>query len=154
MRWHGVFDICLNALDVGIDVAVRYQNVWPAIEIVIKEEASESESEQGSAANFRAWSLVNEESFSFVVIEREHLVREIRNQEAGKAGVIVVGGVHTHAGARDAVFAESDSRNDGFFRERAVAIVAIEFVRLRIIRKQQVGPAVIVEVEDGDPESF
>src|SRR5258708_1390618 len=79
MRRHGVFHIYLNALDVSIDVAVRYQNVWPAIEIVVEEKASKAESKQGSAADFRARSFVNEEAFAFVVIEREHLVREIRN---------------------------------------------------------------------------
>src|SRR5438309_8567579 len=126
MRRHGVFHVGLNALNVGIDVSIGNKNVGPAIEIVVEEETAEAESEQGSAADFRARGFVDEEAFSFVVIERKHLVREIGDQEAGEARVIVVGGVHAHAGTGYAVFAESDSRDDGFFGEGAVAIVGGE----------------------------
>src|SRR3989440_11268012 len=98
-------------------MAVGNENVGPAIKIVVEEKTAEAESEQGSAADFRARSFVNEEPFSFVVIERKHLVREIRNQQAGEAGVIVVGRVHTHASAGNTVFTESDSGDDGFFDE-------------------------------------
>src|SRR5207249_10194071 len=94
---HSVFHVGLNALDVGIDMAVGNENVGPAIKIVVEEETAEAESEQGSAADFRARSFIDEEPFSFVVIKREHLVRKIGDDEAGKAGVIVIRGVHTHA---------------------------------------------------------
>src|SRR6266700_1719823 len=133
MRRHGVFHVGLHALDIGVDVAVGYKNIGPAVEIVIEKKAAKAESEQGSAADFRARSFVNEESFSFVVIEREHLVRKIGDQQAGETGVVVVGGVHAHACAGDAVFAESYAGDDGFFGEGAVAVVAIELVWLRII---------------------
>ncbi len=154
MRGHGVFHVGLNALDVGIDMAVGNENVGPAIEIVVEEKTAEAKSEQGSAADFGARSLVNEESFAFVVIERKHLIREVRNQQAGEAGVIVVGGVHAHAGTGHAVFAKGDSRDHRFFGECAVAIVAIKLVRLRVIRKQKIGPAVIVKIEHRDTESL
>src|SRR5437764_5919887 len=154
MRRHRVFYVGLHALNVGIDVAIGNENVGPAVQIVVEEKTAKAESEQGSAADFRARGFVDEESFPFVVVEREHLVREIGDQEARKAGVIVVGGVHTHTGAGHAVFTESDSRDDGFFGEGAVAIVAIELVGLSVIRKQEIGPAVVVKIEHGDTESF
>src|SRR5204862_5889353 len=135
-------------------MAVGNENGGPAIKIVVEEEAAEAESEQGSAADFRARSFIDEEPFSFVVIKREHLVRKIGDDDAGKAGVIVIRGVHTHARAGYAVFAESDSGDDGFFGEGAVAIVAIKFVGLGVIREQKIGPAVIVEIEDCHTESF
>src|SRR6267154_2508793 len=130
MRRHGVFHVGLHALNVGVDVAIGHENVGPAVEIVSEEKTAEAESEQGSAADFRARSFVDEESFSFVVIEREHLVREIGDQEAGEAGVIVVSGVHTHAGAGYAVLAEGDSGDDGSFGTSAATIVAIELARM------------------------
>src|SRR4029077_21083782 len=133
MRGHGVFHVGLHALDVGIDMAVGNENVGPAIEIVVEEKTAEAKSEQGSAADFGARSFVDKESFSFVAIERKHLIREIRNQQAGEAGVIVVGGVHAHAGTGHAVFAKGNSRDDRLFGECAIAIVAIELVGLRIV---------------------
>src|SRR5260370_41506517 len=154
MRGHGVLRVGLNALDVGGNVADRKENVRPAVEIIVEEKTSEAESEQGSTADFRAGRLVNEEAFSFVVIERKHLVREIGDEQAGKAGMIIVGGVHAHTGAGNAVFAEGDSRYHGFFRECAIAIVAIKLVGLRVIRKQKVWPAVVVEIEHSDTESL
>jgi hypothetical protein len=68
--------------------------------------------------------------------------------------VIVVGGVNAHAGAGYAVFTEGDSSDDGFFGESAVAIVAIELVGLGVVGEEEIGPAVIVVVNDGDTESF
>ena len=85
MRWHGVFHVRLHALDVGIDVAVRDQHIWPAVKVIIEEKAAEAESEQGSAPDLRARSFVDKESFSFIVIERQHLVRKIGDQQAGEA---------------------------------------------------------------------
>ena len=60
----------------------------------------------------------------------------------------------TLACTRHAVFAESDSRDDGFFGEGAVTVVVIKLVRLSVIRKKEIGPAVIVEIKHGDAESF
>src|SRR5262249_17512443 len=103
------------------------------VEIVIKEKAAEAESEQGSAADFRARGLVDKQASAFIVIERKHLVGEIRNEDTRRAGMIVIGGVDAHARASHAVFAEGDTGDDGLFREGAIAVVAIELVGLRVI---------------------
>jgi len=68
--------------------------------------------------------------------------------------VIVVGRIHSHPCAGNAVFAERHACDDRFFGEGAVAVVAIKLIRLGIILKQKIGQAVIVEIEDGDTESF
>ena len=135
-------------------MAVGDENVGPAVEIIVKKEAAEAQSEQRGAADFRARRFINEEPFSFIVIERNHLVREIGDEHAGVAGMIVVGGVHAHARAGHAVFAEGHTCDHGFFAERAVAIVAIELVGLRVVGEKKVRPAVVVVVEHGDAERF
>ena len=149
-----IADIGLHFLNVVIDVAVGDENVLPAVEVVVKKEAAESQCQQGRAANFRARRFINKKTLAFVVIERNHLVREIGDEHTGVAGMVVVGGVHAHAGARHTVFAESHSRNDRLLAEGAVAIVAIEFVRLRVVREQQIRPAVIVVIENGHAQRF
>ena len=146
--------IGLHALDVCVDVPVRHEHIRPAVQVVIEKEASESERQQRRASNFRARRFVNEQSLSFVVIQRKHLVREIRDQYAGVSRMIVVGRVHTHARTRYAVFAERHARHDGFLCKRAVAVVAKKLVRLGVVGEQKVGPAVVVVIEHGDAESF
>src|SRR3989442_10609683 len=147
MRQLGVFHVYLHPLDVGVDVAVGHEDIRPAVVIVIKKETRKAEREQRSAADLRARRLVHKQSLSFVVVKRQHLIGEITNENAWGAGAIVIGGIHAHAGARDAVLAEGYAGEHAFFRESAVAIVAIELVRLRIVGKEKVGPAVIVEVK-------
>src|SRR4029077_3646738 len=78
----------------------------------------------------------------------------VADDEARTARVIVVGGIHTHAGSRDARLAERYPRGPGRVREGPVPLVAIEPVRLRVVRHEQVHPAVAVEIEHRDAESF
>jgi hypothetical protein len=88
------------------------------------------------------------------VIERKHLVGEIGDHHARVAGVVVVGSIDAHAGPRYAVFTEGHAGDDAFFGERAVAIVAVELVGLRVVGEKQVRPAVVVVVENGDAHGF
>src|ERR1700688_3406705 len=133
MRRHGVFDVRLDALNVAVDVAIGDEDVGPAVEVVVEEEAAEAQGEQGSATDVGARGFVHEEAFAFVVIERNHLIGKIGDKDAGGAGVVVIGGVYAHAGAGYAVFAEGYACNDGLFGEGAVAVVAIELVGLRVV---------------------
>ena len=73
----------------------------------------------------------------------------------GHAGAVVVGGVDAHAGARHSVFAVGDSGRHAFLGERTVAIVDVELVRLGIVgRSADVGPAVLVVIEDRDAQAL
>ena len=88
------------------------------------------------------------------MVEANHLIGEIGDDQAGIAGAIVVGGVDAHSGAGDAVFAVGDACRHAFFRERAVAVVDVELVGLCVVADDDVGPAVLIRVEDGDAQAF
>ena len=83
-------------------------------------------------------------------IEADHFVVEIGDGDAGKAGVVEIGGVHAHSGAGFAFGAEGDAGFDGDVFERAVALIAIELVGLGVVGYEKVGPAVAIVVEHGD----
>ncbi len=70
------------------------------------------------------------------------------------AGAVVVGGVDTHAGAGHAVFTEGDAGGDSLLLEGAVLLVQVELVGLGVVGEENVGPAIVVVVEDGDAEAF
>ena len=55
---------------------------------------------------------------------------------------VEIGDIHAHTGARFAFGAECDSGLDRDILERAIALIAIEFVGLRVVRYQKIGPAV------------
>ena len=154
MRRLGIAHALLHALDFVFDVAVGDKNVGPAVVVVVEEETAKTQRDQGGAADFRPRRFIHEQPVALVVIERKHLVGEVGDDDAGMAGAVVVGGVHAHAGAGHAIFAEGDSRRDALLLKGSVVLVQVQLVGLRVVGQQNVGPAVIVVVENGDTEAF
>src|SRR5579871_983813 len=91
------------------DVAVGDEDVGPAVVVVVEEEAGEAESDQGVASDFGLRSLVDEQAVALVVVEGDHLVGEVADQNARMTAAVVVGGVGAHAGAGHAVLAEANA---------------------------------------------
>src|ERR1700685_3927814 len=87
-------------------------------------------------------------------VEADHFVVEICDGHAGKTGVIEIGGVYSHSGAGFSFGAECHAGFDGYVLETAIALIAIEFVGLRVVGYQKVGPAIAIVVEHGDAERF
>src|SRR6202035_3271463 len=109
MRRLGIAHPLLHSFDFVFDVSVGHENVRPSIVIVVEEETTEAKRHQSRAPDLRLRRLIYEQAIAFVVVERKHLIREICDDETWASRTIVVGGVHAHAGASYAVFAESDS---------------------------------------------
>ena len=154
MRRLRVGDAFLHALDLLFDVTVGHEDVEPAVQIVVEEKASEAEREQTRAAHLRARRFVHEQSIAFVVVESQHLIREVADEHAGAAGTVVIGSVHAHAGAGHAVFAEGHAGQHAGLGKSAVPVVVVELVGLRIVGDQQVGPAILVVVEHAHAKSL
>ena len=83
-------------------------------------------------------------------VEADHFVVEIGDGYAGKTGAVEIGGIDAHACAGFAFFAEGDAGFDGDIFERAVALIAVELVGLRVVGDEKVGPAVAIVVEHGN----
>src|SRR5437762_1330227 len=64
----------LNGLNLIFYMAVRHQDIRPAVEIIVKEKTAEPDREQARASELRSWGCIHKESVTLVVIEREHLV--------------------------------------------------------------------------------
>ena len=138
-----------------IEMTVGDVDVGPAVEVVVEEEAAEAEREQDwSGRPSEVGATSTKRPLLLVVVERDHLVGKIGDEQAGVAGAVVVGGVDAHAGARHAVFAVGDAGGDALLSECAVAVVDVELVGLGVVADGDVGPAVLVGVEDGDAEAL
>ena len=146
------FDPRLHGADVVGDVAVGGEDVEPAVEVVVEEEAGEGQRQQRRLADGRGRRFVDEEAFPLVLVKGNHLVGEVADHQAWPAGAVVVGGVDAHAGARDARFVERHARGDGDVGEGAVLLVLVEPVRLGVVGDEQIEPAVAVVIEQRDAE--
>src|SRR5262249_33303845 len=62
--------------------------------------------------------------------------------------------VHPHAGAGFALCAERQASIDSNIFELSICQVAIELVGLRIIGDKEIGPAILIEIEDSNAERF
>ena len=149
-----VGDPLLDVGDVVLDVSVGDEDVLAAVEVVVEEEGPESQGEQAVPPDLRHRRLVDEETDSFVVIERDHLVREVADDEVGLAVAVVVGSVDAHGPAGGAVLGESDAGEHPGVLEPAVSEVPVEVVGLGVVRHRQVGEPVAVEVENRHPEAL
>src|SRR5437879_6231328 len=146
----GVAHALLHAFDLVFDVAVGYEDVGPAIVVVVEEETAEAERDERRASDFGLRGFVDEQAVAFVVVERDHLIGKVADDDAGVSAAVIVGGVGAHAGAGYAVFTEGDAGGDAALFERSVFLVEVELVGLRVVGDQEVGPAVGVVIEDCD----
>ena len=105
-----ILHLRLHPLDLLFDVAVGREDVGEAVEVVVEEEHAKGQRQQAGATDRGARRLVHEQILPLVVIEAQHLVREVADDQVRTARAIVVGGIDTHRAARHAVLAVGDPR--------------------------------------------
>jgi hypothetical protein len=135
-------------------VSVHGYQIQISIQVDIEESAAESQAGPGRLAHARPLRDVPVDAFTRGAKERRHFVVEVGDGDAFHAGVVEIGGVHAHAGARLAVLAECHAGAYRDILEGSVAQVAVQLVGLRIVGDHQVGPAVAVVVEQRHTQRF
>src|SRR5580692_13211649 len=92
-----ITDALLHGFNLVFNMAIGDEDVLPSIVVVVKKETAKTKRQQRRASNFRARSFIHEQSIAFVVIERKHLVRKIRNDQTRIARAIVIGRIDAHS---------------------------------------------------------
>ena len=85
------------------------------------------------------------------MIQTEHLVEKIADDQVRTARAIVVGGVGSHVRASRSLFAQRDAGSQCLVDKPAVTIVAIKPCRDAVTPDEDVRPSVEVIVEHDDP---
>src|SRR6266481_2076063 len=147
-----VADVAANVANRVIDVAVGNDKIESAIEIEIGEAAAKAESCFRGAADTGCNGDVVELSGGRRTVQSDHLVVEISDGDAGAAGIFEVTDIHAHAGTRFAVGAEGQTRFDSYVFEFSVAQIAIQLVGLSVIGDEEIGPAVLIEIQHSHTE--
>ncbi len=152
MRRLRVGDRRLHTIDVVLDVAVGHEDVQPAVQVEVEEEAAEGEGQEARLSDAGHRRVVDEQAASLVVVQGEHLVGEVADHQAVAPAAVIVGGVDAHGAPRLSLLAEGDAGRLADLLERTVVPVVVKEIRLRVVGDRQVGPAVSVVVEGDDAQ--
>ena len=137
-----------------VDVPVDRREIEMPIQIHIEKRAPEAEAHARRRADAGLRRHILETALAAGPIDRHHLFVEVGDRDAHDARIVEIGRIDAHTGARLAVFAESHAGLHGDILERSVALIAIELVRLRIVRDEKIRPAVAIVIEHRDAERF
>src|SRR5437870_4348583 len=127
----------------GIDRSSHNENVGPTIVIEIQKTSAPLD-RRSLAGKAGGNSLLGEESFAIVVVERNGFVGEVGLYDVQKTIAVIVSSIHSHPTLGAPVFIESHSSKHAHFSECAVVIVFKEQAWSRIIRHIDVRPAIVV----------
>src|ERR1022692_4282510 len=113
----------LYTFDFTFDVSVGYEHVHPAVVVIVKKETTKAQRHQSRASDLRLRGLIHKQAVALIVVEREHLIGKVGDDETRAAGTVVVGSIHAHTGTGHSVFAEGDSSGNSLFLKRSVVPV-------------------------------
>src|SRR5947207_13297441 len=99
-------------------MTIRGEDIRSAAQIVIEEKGTKGQAEQACSSNRRGRSFVDEKPVTLVMIQPDHLISEIADQQVGSAGAIIIGSIDAHGSTRHAVLSVSDARLHAFFGKR------------------------------------
>src|SRR5882724_3643786 len=124
------------------------------VEVKVGEDAPETEHIFCGAAHAGGDRSVVIRSLTGRTIEPEHFIVEVCDGNTGGSRIREIGGIDAHSGASFAVRAESDASVHGDVFEGAIAVVAIELVGLRVVGDDEIGPSVLIVVEESDTQGL
>ena len=149
----GVFQVGLGLIDLGIDVAVRHQNVEPAV-VVHVEEADAPAEQPRVDAQAAGISAVLEVAVAEVGVERVGVAGEVGLHHVEVAVAVVVADGNAHAGLRLGLGRERRAGFDRDVAEGSVFLVLIERGGRGIVGDIDIGPAVVVQIGGGDAQAI
>ena len=85
-------------------------------------------------------------------MQRRRLAGKIANGDAELRVIVDIGGIDTHPGIGDSAFIQHQSRLRPEFAKCAIALIGKEQTGREIVGHQDIGPAVIVVIDDRDAE--
>ena len=135
-------------------VARAHEDVGVPVVVVVEEARAEGAELEHRHAEAHGVAPVDEPHPSLVALEEGALVVEVHHQQVQSAVPVHVLGVGAHGPCRPARGVEGHLGLERDVPEAAVAEVAEEEVRRRVVRLEDVDPAVVVEVGGDDAHAL
>ncbi len=142
------------AVDAGVDVAVCDDDVLPAVVVEVEEGVAPAEKGDGRFGDSHLVADVGEVCVAVVAVERVVVVGEGGVVEVDETVVPVVAEGDAHGGSLAAVFVEGVTGGVACVLEGAVAFVEIEIVRRRVVGDEEIGLAVVVDIDEERGEAI
>src|SRR5262249_54468705 len=140
--------------DVVVDVAVVDDHVEEAVEIVVEEGGAEAGEGETGRAETADGGTVLEGAVAAVAPVVVRLRREVGDEEVEAAVAVDVARIDGQGRRRAAVLFRADAGSEGDVAEATAAEVLVEAVDRAVVGDEQVGPAVVVVVEEDHPETL
>jgi hypothetical protein len=134
--------------------AVREEQVDMAVVVVVEELQAPAAQEPRGLRHAVRRGDIGEGLVPVVVIQGEHLLIDVRDEQILAAVAVEVRGVDAHPRSRRAVRAEADLRGQSDLVPLVFAAVDEEEVLHRIVRDEEVHQPVVVDVGRDHPEAF
>ncbi len=137
-------------VDVGVavDVAVDLKKVLPAIIVVVDEGCAPAEEGDSEFSDLCVVADVGKVGIAIVTVERLVVVGKGGVVDVEEAVVAVVADGDAHGGSLTAFFVQSISGGVALVVELAVAHVDVEVIGGGVISDEQVGFAVVIDVDE------
>ena len=135
-------------------VAVRREDIQPAVVIEILEGRTESQEQKRGIAHARAESGFGEGAVPVVPVQRVGFQGEIGHVDIRRPVPVVVSDIHPHARPGDAVLAIGHARQQSHVGKRAVAIVPVQEIRRQVVGHEDIRPSVAIVVASHHPEAL
>src|SRR5665213_1608458 len=84
----------------------------------------------------------------------KRVVYDSGDDEIGTPVIVEIAEIHTHAGDRDTVFAQGHAGFESRFFERSVTPIVKQKAAYRIVRYEDVGKSVAIEIGEGHAHAF
>ena len=141
-----VFNLLEALFDAIVGMAVGKKQIHVPVIVVVKELDPPAAQEPGSDPNTGLHGHIVEAFVVEIAVNRVHLLVHVGDEEIHPAVVIVIGGIHTHSGARVPVGAVCHARHKSDLFKPAFSAVGEQVIEGGVIGYEQVHPAVIVDV--------
>jgi hypothetical protein len=153
LRRLGVLLAFLDFVNVVVEVAVGDQQVDPSVEIDVGEEHAKFQPEARGGPQSGGDGVIGEQQHRALrTVKGRHFVGEVPDRHAERVVVAKEAAVDSHRPARVAVAVERNSGLRADLFEGAVAAITQQKVLHRVVRNDEIHPAVLIEIDRRQPQ--
>src|SRR5262249_10354050 len=131
-------------------VTLRHEKILPAVVVVVEKASAPAGIRKRRASHAGGAGDVREDAASAVLKQHVALIGKIGHEDIGAPVIVVVGEIDAHSGKRPSIVVEADICFQGDVSKGSVAIIPIEEALHGIVGDVDIGPAVAVEIGEGD----
>ena len=142
----------LNTRNLWFDVPVDLEEIRQTVEVEIQEKRAEGQRRASGETDATDRGFIPKTDPISLSIQRRGFVREIPHRDQKFTGGGIAGGIKPHRSGRIAIKIECDAETGGILLEETGSIVQKETVGSGVVRDQDVGVTIPLDVDQQEPQ--